>query len=594
MIFTGSKFRKRVALFVRLAMNAHHVPLAIRHETQRSLQRVGFGLLMPFMGLWVGQHFGLTHQPMAGFWPLACAFYGAFAAGFLLFIRYVSCKGLLCLYIFVFLDPIVTIAMVAYAPEVFAWLGLLLLMIIVRTGLRYGMQLLIVSWVIASLSSAYFIFLGNLFETAPQAASTVVACLIIGVPLFIPTLRLKANEQHVALERVKLESQLDSLATKTKFFDMVGHDLRSPLQGLVGAAKLAALNESASERVRFADIVQERSSYFTRLLDDLTNLSRGDALSFHHDAMDIGAWCDSAATRYRQLAEAKGLSFRSRCDVAHKFILFDRERLTQVVDNLMSNALRYTKEGFIDFDVFCKNFSHQSKDCVLTIQVRDTGSGIPNADQARVFEPYVRLNESVPGMGLGLGVVASVARSVGGSVTVVSDVGVGSTFTFAVPVPIASAVNPLPEERRSAHPITAAPIDVIPAPQCVTRKAPAVLVVDDDPVIAEVLGALIPHMGFQTTIARSGLEGIACASGDSFVAILTDMQMPHMSGEEMALHIRGLLKPCPTIISMTAYGGANPQFNRSCFDAVLIKPVNDAELLSLLDAAATRWTEITA
>jgi len=320
----------------------------------------------------------------------------------------------------------------------------------------------------------------------------------------------------------------------------------------------------------------------------LINMARSEALSFVAAPVDLANWFDLAASRYRQVVEAKLLTFSASLDGLCSQILFDAHRLTQCADNLVSNAVRYTAQGSVSFVVRCEPSPTSSGECMLTLEVSDTGRGIDPSDHARIFEPFIRVDNSVKGMGVGLSMVASIARRAGGRVSVRSSLGKGSTFTFTAPVAI---VHELPAATsRIARPASTPmrPGQVSPV------NIPRVLVVDDDPIIAEVLGGLLPHMGFAADMAHGGHAGLDMAREHSYCAILTDIQMPDVDGFALAAALRENLHPCPTVIAMTAYTSKLSADERaSVFDAALTKPVDEGVLLDLLDHAASRWDELT-
>jgi signal transduction histidine kinase/CheY-like chemotaxis protein len=371
----------------------------------------------------------------------------------------------------------------------------------------------------------------------------------------------------------------------------VGHDLRSPLQALVGAAKLAAADAVPAEREKFVNIVHERSAFFTRLLDDLIDLSRSTSLSFVPVHVDLAAWFDVATSRYRQAVEAKGLAFSSALHVQYSPILFDAHRLTQCADNLVFNAIRFTDEGSVDFKVRTVMFA--GNELRLEIEVSDTGRGIDPSDQGRIFEPFVRVEQSHAGMGLGLSMVASLASSLGGRAHVVrSAPGYGSTFLFSVPVERSQlAARNAREEPLRSVPVAADAVDH----KSTGVTVPRVLVIDDDPLITQVVSALLPHMGFDADVAVGGHAGLKMAAERSYCAVITDIQMPEVDGFELAKALRHSGQPCPMLIALTAYTAREDVADRAgVFDALLRKPFDELELAELLDRAAIRWSSTTA
>lgn len=367
----------------------------------------------------------------------------------------------------------------------------------------------------------------------------------------------------------------------------VGHDLRSPLQALVGAAKVAATDAEPSKREKFVDIVHERSAYFTRLLDDLIDLSRSVSLSFVPIHVDLASWFEVATNRYRHTVEAKGLEFVAELRSEHHAILFDAHRLTQCADNLVFNAVRYTEKGTVEFQVHVETTTRGTH--WLEIVVRDTGCGIEAGDQKRIFEPFVRVHRSEGGLGLGLSMVASLATSLGGTTGVTRSVlGEGSTFMFRVPVKLSEQpAESRPPEASHSQTTGAAAALIQERP---TVDIPRVLVVDDDPVITEVIGGLLPHMGYEADLAVGGQAGLKMASERPYCAVITDIQMPDVDGFELASRLRSSGRPCPMLIALTAYTSRKEVAERAdVFDAMLRKPFDELELAELLDQAATRW-----
>lgn len=406
-----------------------------------------------------------------------------------------------------------------------------------------------------------------------------IVAVLFGLCVVLIVVAWYAARRALAAERRRFDRFELLLAT-------VGHDLRSPLQALVGAARLAATDGSPEARLKFARIVHERSAFFSRLLDDLINTARSEALSFVPAPLDLDAWFELAEPRYRQIVEAKGLTFRASLKAPPTPILFDSDRLTQVADNLVSNAVRYTDCGSILLVVRCEASASPDGKYELTVEATDTGRGVATADQTRIFEPFVRLDQSVKGMGVGLAMVASIARSAGGAVSLDSVPGTGSTFRFRALV-VKSPPNVFARSGRA--PAVARPgmalSDAAPV------QVPRVLVVDDDPVITEVVAGMLPHMGFEADFANGGRAALEMVLRHSYCAVLTDIEMPDLDGFGLARELRQNVKPCPTLIAMTAYTTRLMSDKRArAFDATLVKPFDEGALLELLDRAATRWS----
>lgn len=362
----------------------------------------------------------------------------------------------------------------------------------------------------------------------------------------------------------------------------VGHDLRSPLTALIGAAKLAAEDPNPNERQKFVNIVHERSAFFTRLVDDMIDLARSASLSFIPVHLEVAPWFAAASARYKLAAKAKGLDFSARLDSDANAILFDAHRLSQSADNLVFNAINYTEKGRVELVArLRRTLSKGGPDAVLELEVTDTGVGISATDRKRIFEPFVRVGHDTQGLGLGLSMVLALAKRVGGSAEVLrSSPGAGSTFLFRAPVTV------------SESPVETQPLLSLGWDNRVgtTVAVPRVLLVDDDKHITQVMSGLLPHMGYQADIALGGREGLRLALSGNYCAVLTDVQMPEIDGFELARTVRRLLKRTPTIIALTAYSSRKSVIEHAgIFDAVLRKPFEPLALAELLDEAANRW-----
>jgi signal transduction histidine kinase len=365
----------------------------------------------------------------------------------------------------------------------------------------------------------------------------------------------------------------------------VGHDLRSPLQALIGAAKLAAEDASPQERQKFVNIVHERSAFFTRLVDDMIDLARSASLSFIPVHLDVAPWFAAASARYKMAAKEKGLEFTSKLDSDMDAILFDAHRLSQTADNLVFNAIHYTDKGGVTLVVRLRRTQPQNDThALLELEVADTGVGISSTDRKRIFEPFVRVDQDTQGLGLGLSMVLALAKRVGGSAEVLrSSPGAGSTFLFRAPV--AASENPIESQP---------PMSLTWDNKKTSSVAvPRVLLVDDDKVITQVMAGLLPHMGYHADIALGGREGLRMALSGDYCAILTDIQMPELDGFELAKTVRKVLKHCPTIIALTAYSSRRAVVEQAgIFDTVLRKPFEPLALAEHLDVAAGRWETV--
>jgi len=373
-----------------------------------------------------------------------------------------------------------------------------------------------------------------------------------------------ASGAWVAAERARFKRLEYLLAT-------VGHELRSPLQAIVSAAQLLRRIFSAGENATYVEIIRDSSRQLARLVDDLVDLARNEELSFDPQPIDMTYWLGKIAARYSVDAESKGLKFIADAATLPS-IVFDEDRLTQCIGNLLSNAIRYTSAGSIKLTI---DITHLTTDeGILNADVEDTGPGVPAKERERIFRPFVRVATDTAGMGLGLAIVSSIVRTAGGRVFLKrSEPSKGSVFSLELPVKFANAQQ---ANQKSSEQSSQAI-----RPRSVDER---VLIVDDDQSIRTVLSAVVAEMGYSSDQAADGDEAFQMALETQYYAILTDIQMPVRDGFELAQACRDNLQPCPALIAMTAYTkklSGDPRAR--IFDKTLSKPVDDEVLLNVLE-----------
>ena len=235
-------------------------------------------------------------------------------------------------------------------------------------------------------------------------------------------------------ERKELESSLvtarnkaeESDRLKTAFLANMGHEIRTPLNAIVGFADLLPVVESAEDRNQLIQEIQKNNHKLLRIIDGLVSMSKieAGARSLMMAKVDVNQVLHQMVETYQPTTM---LAMTTLCPLEEFQIQTDREKLLEILDNLVQNAVKFTTEGSImlGYDV------HENW---VRIWVKDTGKGIPPEDQERIFERFVKLDEFVPGTGLGLSVAKSHVLNLNGTIGVESHVGEGSTFWFELPL----------------------------------------------------------------------------------------------------------------------------------------------------------------
>ncbi len=361
---------------------------------------------------------------------------------------------------------------------------------------------------------------------------------------------------------------------KSRFLATMTHEIRTPLNGIVGITRLLLDETLTPRQQQLAQLIDGSAQSLMVLVNDFLDLAKIEA---GHTALEqvpfsLDQMLDELAALFGYRASAKSLLFRrEKAQGAPDWIQGDPARLRQILNNLLSNALKFTPKGEVALTVTPDGEG-------LRFTVSDTGIGIPQDVLPRLFEPFVQADASTTrkygGTGLGLSIVAHLSELMGGRIEVDSAPGKGARFSLI-----------LPQVRRATPP---AP----PASGPVTRagsgsRSARLLLVEDNPTNQIVAIGLLNKIGYASVVVVSdGLQAVDAAADGSFAAILMDCQMPVMDGYEASrtLRARGVATP---IIALTA--NASTSDAQECAAAgmsdYLSKPIN----LAALEAALERW-----
>lgn len=233
----------------------------------------------------------------------------------------------------------------------------------------------------------------------------------------------KRMETSLVAARNKAE---ESDRLKTAFLANMGHEIRTPLNAIVGFADLLPVIESDEERAQIITEIQNNNKKLLQIIDGLVSMSKieAGAKSLLMGKVELNQLLQQMAETYQPTTN---LSINVQCPLPQLKIETDREKLLEILDNLLQNAIKFTTEGEI-------TLSYEVQGNQVRVNVTDTGKGVAEEDQTRIFERFVKVDEYVPGTGLGLSVVESHIKNLGGMVGVESSLGKGSTFWFVLPL----------------------------------------------------------------------------------------------------------------------------------------------------------------
>ncbi len=402
---------------------------------------------------------------------------------------------------------------------------------------------------------------------------------------------LRDANERLKEQAVKLEEQADSLIeqrnlaqtsarAKERFLTIVSHELKTPLNPIVGFLRLMEDDTSINEEARSQVSLMKRSAeHLDRLVSRVVNYSaigRKD-ISTTRKRVSLSGLAREIAFRQEQSAIDKALEFSSDAgDFGSVAVKVDKRLLLDAVEELVANAVKFTSEGRVKVSLALESVQGDSSGELLVVEVADTGCGMLEEERERLFEGFVQSDDSktrqFEGVGLGLAVCDSLVQFLGGEIAVRSEKGVGSTFAVKVPCVRAgeeTADRPLSKSSERAR----------------LERPVEVLVVEDDYVNQRVVRSLLKKMGAASRCVGNGEEALAELSNRRYDLILMDLSMPVMDGIAATLEIRarGLADETP-IVALTAhsYAKVEEECDTAGMAAFLNKPVKYPELFETI------------
>lgn len=402
---------------------------------------------------------------------------------------------------------------------------------------------------------------------------------------------LKGTIQDIS-ERKQIEKSLkeakdfaeEANNSKSKFLANMSHEMRTPLNGILGLTEIILGEHISEEHRNYLEIVRDSGKSLARLINDILDLSKieNKKLQLENIAFDFHKTIFATVNSYKFLADQKGLTLSCHIDPLIPLeVMGDPTRLSQVLTNLISNAIKFTEEGSIE--VHFALHGRKSEELIIRGAVTDTGLGIPKEKMDLIFQSFTQADDSITrkygGSGLGLSIVKNLLTQMNGSVTVESPVDpvlhTGTTFHFSLILKLPGRVHietqkvNLPTKLTFENPVT-------------------ILVVDDNPMNLLVAKKMLKKFGAEVTVTQSGYDAIDLIKKTHYGMVLMDIQMPGINGYETTAEIRKLDFKMP-IVALSANGYEEDMRNSiaSGMNDHITKPYTEAHLFEVVNKYIT-------
>lgn len=390
--------------------------------------------------------------------------------------------------------------------------------------------------------------------------------------------------QHTIILQEALEAAKKSTKAKSDFFSSMSHDMRTPLNAIIGFSQLAQNSQDDCQKMRdYMQKIEFSGRQLLALINDILELSKMEAgkNALNNKRFNLKQYVEEAAGIFHDQAERQGKAFTVDLDMHNEVVVGDEFKIGQILNNLLSNSLKYSNPGAeIHLEIRQFDFRRHSK---YQIVVEDTGIGMSRQFLEHLFDPYARetrfTSASTVGTGLGMPIVKSLVQQMSGEISVESTLGKGSKFTVTLPLEAVSGEESA-EERREPEKSAAF--------QLAGRK---ILLAEDNELNMEIATEILSMNGMEVIQAINGAEAVRifqAAAPYSIDAILMDMQMPEMDGCEAARAIRSLDKPDAAtvpIIAVTANAFAEDidKTTKAGMNGHISKPIDVALLYQALE-----------
>lgn len=438
---------------------------------------------------------------------------------------------------------------------------------------------------------------GELYIDIPYQSNNEIGTLANNIRLmtsqlkeYIEYIREQTEKERELKEAALTESQINAAASQAKsaFLANMSHEIRTPINAVLGMNEMILRESTDKEILSYAANIKTAGSSLLSIVNDILDFSKIEAgkMELLPDNYEVSSMIIDLVNMTRERAQNKGLHYELNVSPdLPKTLYGDNVRIKQCILNLITNAIKYTKEGFIRFTIDYQKIDEEN--ILLNIHIIDTGIGIKAEDMDKLFTPFERIeeekNRTIEGSGLGISIVRRLLAMMNSELQVESSYGKGSDFSFSIKQKVSdwTAVGDLNEAYEQSVEQMSHYKEKLHAPKA------HLLFVDDTAMNLDVIKGLLKNTGIKIDTVLSGKQALEAVKNNVYDIIFIDHRMPEMDGIE-TLHAMKKMsdnkstgKPC-IALTANAISGVKKMYLKEGFDDYLSKPVNPAKLEEMI------------